>query len=73
MDERHVYFAALIGAPWLTLGGAALAGYGALFCGDPGQALAGGAAFAASALAGELAWGQLWSIALPADPTIRLP
>ncbi len=62
MDERHLYFAALVGSPWLAIGGAALAGCGLLLCGEPARVLAGGAALAASALAGELAWAQILTI-----------
>jgi hypothetical protein len=65
VDERHLYFAALVGAPWLALGGLALVGCGLLLCGGPEQVLAGGTTLVAAGLAGELAWAQLLTITAP--------
>jgi hypothetical protein len=69
MDERHLYFAALVASPWLAIGGATALAYSLLPCCDPGQLASGVSALTASALAGELAWCRLWAIAVPALPS----
>ncbi len=66
MDERHLYFAALVGAPWLAIGGAAVLAYGLLLCCDLGQLASGSAALGAALGAGALAWERLWAMAGPA-------
>ena len=66
MDERHLYFAALVASPWLALGGAATLAYGLLLCCDPGQLASGGAALGGALGAGALAWERLWAAAVPA-------
>jgi hypothetical protein len=65
MDERHLYFAALVASPWLALGGAVVLAYGLLLCCDLGQLASGSAALGAALGAGALAWERLWVIAVP--------
>jgi CBS-domain-containing membrane protein len=65
MDERHLYFAALVASPWLAIGGAVALAYGLLFCCDVGQLASGGAALGGALGAGALAWEGLWAVAMP--------
>ena len=69
MDERHLYFAALVASPWLALGGAATLAYGLLLCCDPGQLASGGATLGIALGVGALAWERLWAVAMPASPS----
>jgi hypothetical protein len=66
MDERHLYFAALVASPWLAIGGAAVLAYGLLLCCDLGRLASGGAALGVALGGGALAWGRLWAMAMPA-------
>jgi hypothetical protein len=67
MDERHLYFAALVASPWLALGGASALAYGLLLCCDLGQLASGGATLGTALGAGALAWERLWAVAMPAS------
>ncbi len=71
MDERHLYFAALVASPWLAIGGAAALAYGLLLCCDLGQLASGVAALGSALGAGALAWERLWAVATipPLAPT----
>ena len=44
MDERHLYFAALVASPWLAIDGTAALADGLLLCCDLGQLASGSAA-----------------------------